>query len=84
MTTSNRVSVTVPDNTVYLDNITMINLDLSGCGIPEDVYAINFKDGVGDIEYKNHYKFNDTVNVLPDWASNCASICELAYAARQK
>jgi len=53
MTTSNRVSVTVPDNTVYLDNITMINLDLSGCGIPEDVYAINFKDGVGDIEYKS-------------------------------
>jgi len=36
------------------------------------------------ISNTNHYKFNDTVNVLPDWASNCASICELAYAARQK
>lgn len=82
MTTSNRVAITVPDGTVYLDNITMVGLDLSNCGIPEDVYALNFKDGIGDIEYKNHYKFNDTITELPEWAINCATVCENAYNSK--
>jgi hypothetical protein len=63
------------DNAVYLDGWALAGLNLSTCGIPENVHALQWKVNLGWIEYKSNADFtkpaNQVINQLPDWANNC-------------
>jgi len=70
MVTTNRVTIIVDDNAVYTDTLVYLNLDLSECGIPQGVHALQFKDGTGEIEWKGPIE-NTVINELPEWALRC-------------
>jgi hypothetical protein len=77
MVQSNRVTIIVDDGTVYLDEKTYINLDLSMCGIPKDVHALQWMNNRGHIEYRDTRE-NLDITKLPDWAIKCIEQWEIA------
>lgn len=72
---TNRLTILVPDNAVYTDLCCILGLDLSGTGLPEDVRALQWKDGSGHIEYVDS-RHNLEITELPDWAINCLDVWE--------
>lgn len=74
---SNRLTIIVSDGAVYLDDLVYIDLDLSDCGIPNDVHALQWMIDLGEIEYTHSddsiesKKPNDYIIELPDWALKC-------------
>lgn len=78
MVQSNRVTIIVDDGAVYLDTLVYIDLDLSTCGIPEDVHALQWRDNAGHIEYRGQFVQNDDITELPDWALACVAKWEEA------
>lgn len=67
--TTNRLTVIVDDNTVYTD-IAAYVVNLSACGIPEDIHALQYWSGDGEIEYRgpiHNDKFTGPEGV-PEWA----------------
>lgn len=79
MIQTDRITIVVEDGAVYTDEHVIIYLDLSSCGIPEDVHAfIWFKDK-GQIEFKGVEKCNEHVTVVPEWAWNALSVYEQEF-----
>lgn len=84
---SNKLTVIVPDKAVYRDIGAFLDLDLSGCNIPEDVCVIQWmqNESKGWIEYiRSPYdtspKPNEHITELPEWALKCIAVWEEAYA----
>lgn len=67
---TNRLAIIVDDGAVYSDHRVWIGLDFSNCNIPNDIHALQWKDGVGHIEYRDTSP-NLDINELPIWAINC-------------
>jgi hypothetical protein len=90
------LTIILDDSAVYVDGQALSQLDLSTCGIPSDVHALQWKSNLGWIEFKDNLDFtksaNEIINSLPDWANNCvnaynAKVAELqaeAEAAKAK
>lgn len=70
---TNRVTVLVPDGAVYLDQAVTLGLDLSNCGIPEDVRCMHWEDGAGEIQYVDT-RPNLDITEIPQWALNCVQL----------
>lgn len=70
---TNRVTVLVPDGAVYLDQGVVIGLDLSACGIPEDMRCMHWDNGVGEIQYVDT-RPNLDISEIPEWALNCVKL----------
>lgn len=70
---TNRVTVLVPDGAVYLDQGTVIGLDLSNCGIPEDMRCMHWENGTGEIQYVDT-RPNLVITEIPQWALNCVQL----------
>jgi len=66
-----RVTIIPIDNSVRKDELFLSNLDLSSCGIPEVVHALQFNNGSGWIEYESGLVQNEPITSLPIWAQNC-------------
>lgn len=79
MITPNRVTIIVADGAVYTETAVYTDLDLSQCGIPENVHALQFLNGQGEIEWKGHRIPNEPITELPSWALNCLSKWEEAH-----
>lgn len=75
---SNRLTIIVKDNAVYRDQGVFMDLDLSNCGIPQDVHALQWNINEGHIEYAGPIP-NVTITELPQWATNCIAIWEISY-----
>lgn len=75
---SNRLTIIVKDSAVYRDQGVLMNLDLSSCGIPADVHALQWFNNEGHVEYFGPVP-NSSITELPSWASNCIAIWETAY-----
>lgn len=71
------------------DSFVMVNgdnshkpLNLSDCGIPEDVHALQWFDNKGWIEFNDSTdpfaskKPNEIIETLPDWALACVDVWE--------
>lgn len=73
-----RLTIIVRDGTVIKDNVPYIELDLSGCGVPTDVRALQWFDVSGWIEHRTLPTMpatpNTEINTLPDWANNCVVV----------
>lgn len=69
-----KLTIIVDDNAVYVDGVSYI-LDLSQCGIPSDVHALQWKETAGWIEFLNNLDgtkpANEPITELPDWATSC-------------
>lgn len=78
-----KLAIIVEDKAVYIDGVMRASsdpkpLDLSNCGIPENVWALQWKDVAGFIEFNDNPDGskppNETITVLPQWAENCIAV----------
>lgn len=75
-----KISIIVEDSAVYKDNVMMDNLDLSSCGIPANVYALQWDGSAGEVEY-NGREENTSITELPAWANECVVVYDTAIEA---
>jgi hypothetical protein len=61
------------DGAVYKDNVAYSGLDLSSCGIPLDIHALQWVEAAGWLEF-NDDKPNEDISSLPEWAVNCVAV----------
>ena len=76
-----RVTIIPVDGAVYNDNVSYSELDLSSCGIPADVHALQWYGSAGSIEFTDTRE-NEEITALPDWANACVAKWDEAEAAR--
>jgi len=81
------ITIIAEDNAVYVDGQVLANLNLTGCNIPENIHALQWKTNLGWIEFKDNPDFtkpaNQVINVLPDWANNCVNAFNAQVSANQ-
>jgi len=76
------ITIVTDDNAVYKNQGCYLNLDLSACGIPENVHALQW-DGVnGEIEYRGDVP-NEAITSLPDWVASALVKWDEAAAAEE-
>lgn len=76
-----RLTILPVDGAVYQDAGNYLDLDLSSCGIPADVHALQWDGSSGSIEFTDTRE-NEEITALPDWANACVTKWDEADAAR--
>lgn len=77
-----RITIIPDDSFVSVDNNSSHQpLDISQCGVPADVHALQWFDTRGWIEFKDGDPFeekpaNMEIDTLPAWANNCVTAWE--------
>jgi len=66
-----KLTIIPVDGSVGENGVFYTNLDLSSCGIPADVHALQWQDTAGWIEYKSALVQNQDITELPAWANAC-------------
>lgn len=67
-----RLTIVVADKAVYKNSEGYSDLDFSGCGIPEDVWAFQWENGEGWIEFTDSRENETFVGTnFPSWVNNC-------------
>ena len=65
-----KLTIIVDDNTVYVNGTSYV-LDLSQCSIPSNVWALQWKETAGWIEFEDNADGskpqNETIIELPVW-----------------
>ena len=77
-----KLTIIPSDNAVYVDGVMKASeplpLDLTQCGIPSNVHALQWKDTNGWIEFEDNpdgtKPANESITVLPDWANACVVV----------
>ena len=59
------------DGNVIKDKVGYLNLDLSSCGIPSNVRALQWQETTGWLEFWD--KQNEDITELPSWTNCCLS-----------
>lgn len=75
---SNRLTIIPSDGAIYRDQQVFMNLDLTTCGIPTEIHALQWKDGAGWIEYIDN-RPNLLISEQPQWALDCVELWESTY-----
>jgi len=57
------------DGNVIKDKVGYLNLDLSSCGIPSNVRALQWQETSGWVEFWDQQ--NEDITVLPSWVDCC-------------
>lgn len=63
----------MPDNAVYLDQGSYQGLDLTDCGVPTDIRALDWIDNKGELHHYDSSIQHIKVTELPDWAIKCVA-----------
>ena len=78
-----RITIIPEDGFVGVDAVSKYHpLDLSGCGIPSDIHALQWYDTRGWIEFADdNDPFtpkppNEEITELPAWANACVAVWE--------
>ena len=66
-----RLTIIPIDGTVSEDGMSYSGLDLSSCGIPGDVHALQWDGSAGWIEFNSPLVQNEPITQLPAWANCC-------------
>jgi hypothetical protein len=67
-----RLTVIIADKAVYKNAEGYSDLDLSDCGIPEDVWAFQWENGEGWIEFTDSRENEQVVGTnFPEWVNKC-------------
>jgi hypothetical protein len=77
-----RLTIIPSDKTVYVDGVVKayapLPLDLTQCGIPSNVHALQWYETEGDIEFNNNpdgtKPQNQPITELPSWANACVEV----------
>jgi hypothetical protein len=77
-----QLTIIPSDDAVYVDGLMKayvpLPLDLTQCGIPSDVHALQWKDTAGWIEFKDNpdgsKPLNEPITELPSWANACIDV----------
>ena len=81
-----RVSIVVEDGAVYKDGYSYSGLDFSNCGIPANVWALQWYNTYGDIELLDDTGYqvggHEDITELPAWANACLVKWQEAEDAR--
>lgn len=69
-----RLTVVVADKAVYKNKEGYSDLDFSDCGIPEDVWAFQWENGEGWVEF-NDSRENEPFSgsSFPEWVNKCVA-----------
>jgi hypothetical protein len=78
-----KLVIVTADNKVNKDGLAYSDLDLSTCGIPSNVSALQWQDTSGWVEDKSALVDNNTITELPAWASACVAKWDEAKAAEE-
>lgn len=81
-----RLTIIPVDGTVNKAGKAYIHLDLSSCGIPADVHALQWEEhepNKGHIEFKSPLVQNQEITELPAWANLCLAKWNEAEQAEQ-
>ena len=79
-----RVVIVKTTNTVIKDGVARDDLDLSSCGLPDNLWALQWNeqgDESGHIEYKGADAQNDSITELPSWATSCLTVLQVQLDA---
>lgn len=68
-----KLTIIPVDGSVGKDGKFYIELNLSSCGIPENVHALQWDDIAGWIEYNSPLVENQPITELPAWAICCVA-----------
>lgn len=80
-----KLTIIPVDGTVTKDGKAYIELDLSSCGLPADVHALQWEEyepNKGHIEFKSPLVQNQEITELPTWANACLAKWDEAKAAQ--
>lgn len=79
-----RLTIIVPDKTVYVDGVSYSSLTLAD--IPQNVHALQWNETKGWLEFLSDddgvKPANEKINSLPQWALNAVSTWEAAKIAK--
>jgi hypothetical protein len=75
-----KLTIIVADKAVYKDDVSYSGLDLSSCGIPSNVAALQWQDTSGWVEDKSPLVQNQDITELPAWATACVTKWDEAKA----
>lgn len=69
----------IPEDNAIVKNGRGINFsnnlnDYISTSIPSDVHALQWNENSGEIEYVEHGRENESISVLPDWATECSDL----------
>lgn len=81
-----RLVIITQTSTVGKNNLFYNNLDLSDCGIPVNVWALQWEEwepNKGHIEFNSSLIPNQDITSLPEWANSCLQKWQEAYDAEQ-
>jgi len=78
-----KLTIITADNAVYKDGVSYSDLDLSSCGIPDNVWALQWQDTSGWVEDKSALVQNQNITELPAWATACVAKWDEAKAAEE-
>ena len=71
-----RLTIIPVDGTVIENGVGYNSLDLSSCGIPSNVRALQWKETSGWLEFWD--KQNEDITELPSWVNCCLAIWTVA------
>lgn len=74
----------MPDNAVYLDQNVYQGLDLSSCGVPSDIRALDWINGEGELHHYDSAVPHEKITTLPDWAIKCIQEWEKQHILETK
>ena len=77
-----KITIISEDKAVGKDGVFYDGLDFSGCGCPENFWALQWGGASGHIEYDGPMVQNDEITALPDWANACVAKWDEADSAR--
>jgi hypothetical protein len=79
-----RLVIIKETNSVGKDDVFYNDLDLSSCGLPENLWALQWYDNnTGHIEYNSATIQNDNITELPSWSNNCIAVWQTAHDEEQ-
>lgn len=74
-----KLTILFETSSVGKNELFFDDLNLTQCGIPSDVWALQWQDVAGHIEFKSAEVQNQDITSLPAWADNCLAVWEIAY-----
>lgn len=83
MIQTTRVTILIPDNAVYLDQGAYLDLDLSKCNVPQEIRALDWRNGKGELHHYDTQLHHIQITELPEWAMNCIAKWEEQYTQDQ-
>jgi hypothetical protein len=78
-----KVTIITADNAVYKNGVSYSDLDLTACGIPANISALQWQDTAGWVEDKSAIVQNQDITELPAWATACLTKWDEFKAAKE-